>query len=166
MKRNIDTEKDSKPGMSGKRLKPTTQNYSINFEPGKWLIHLSTPVEFDSFQNELIEKLVLLVKSKAELIPEIKNVCKLDEFHISVSKPFLLKNSQSKLLLENAEKATQEQKKFETFIDKLIVLENNIETYEYESNGSGSERKIFVGFEIFSSDQLNNLIKKVDLALK
>lgn len=45
-------------------------------------------------------------------------------------------------------------------------MENKTELYEYESDVSESEKKIFIGFEICSSDDLTNLVRNVDSALK
>lgn len=51
-------------------------------------------------------------------------------------------------------------------VEKLTVLENKIESYEYDLNESGSEKKLFVAFEILPSEELKSIVKKIDNVLK
>lgn len=50
--------------------------------------------------------------------------------------------------------------------ETLTVLENKIESYEYELSESGSESKLFVCFEILANDELKSVVKKIDNVLK
>lgn len=59
MKRGKETENGEKFEISAKRVKPPDQDLeNIKFEPGKWLIHLSTPGNFFIKKNFDIYQLV------------------------------------------------------------------------------------------------------------
>lgn len=105
---------------------------SSKIELGKWLTHLSLPgilfkkkesgsnkwvmlnlkVEFSKNQTNLIESLIDFVKDefKREEIDFVEKVSICDEYHLSVSKAFQIKNSLHEKLLNTTQDQFKNQK--------------------------------------------------------
>ncbi|CAF0882976.1 unnamed protein product [Brachionus calyciflorus] len=183
MKRSEDSSCDklkNEPGNEESALKrqkiSTISKFVLRFEPGKWLIHISLPVEFDKKGFEYLENLLDYLKTNTKDIKELKSVSLLDEFHISLSKPFLLKNSQSKILIENVQKEVMNQKAFLCKLEDVIILPSSlsqIEIYEHGENeleNTKLETKVFVALKLNINEEetrenLEKLVKNVNTAL-
>lgn len=102
MATNFDTSPNE--NNKNKKLKLNDQDFeqlddfnpSKKLEKGKWYTHLSLPVEFDDKQTNLIQSVIDDIQKEFE-----NKATLLDEFHISVSRLIIIKNSLYKSICDS-----------------------------------------------------------------